>query len=70
VPTVEYGCKHCRKPFAHRDDARACEKNHAGPGRAHPLTYGSVNPYPLTIEVDFPNGEKKTYIQEEEYWRR
>jgi hypothetical protein len=37
--------------------------------RAHSLGYVS-SPYPLTVEVEFTDGHKQSYIKEEEYWRK
>jgi hypothetical protein len=70
MPIAEYKCRHCKRTFAAWKDARACEKTHLRAVKTRPLTYGLVNPYPVTMEAEFPDGKTLTYIQEDEYWRR
>ena len=69
MPIVEYKCKHCKKVFDSRGNAIDCEKSHLRVKRARSLSFVR-GPYPLTIEVEFPDGKTMTYIQEDEYWRK
>jgi len=69
MPIVEYKCKLCKKLCESYADARACEKTHMRVKRARSLQFAR-GPYPLTVEVEFPDGHKLSYIQEDEYWRK
>jgi hypothetical protein len=69
MPIVEYKCKLCKRAFGAYAEARACEKSHLRVKRAHSLRF-VLGPYPLTIEAEFPDGTKLTYIQEDEYLRK
>jgi hypothetical protein len=69
MPIAQYRCKHCKTVFDIRADALVCEKSHLGITRTRVLRYVK-GPYPFLIEAEFRDGEKRTYIQENEYWRR
>jgi hypothetical protein len=69
LPIAEYRCKLCKTPFSGCAEARACEKSHLRVKRARSLRFVR-GPYPLTVEVEFKDGRKKSYIQEDEYWRK
>jgi len=69
MPIVEYRCKHCKSSFDSRGKAIDCEKSHLRVKRARSLRF-VLGPYPLTVEVEFPDGVMKSYIQEDEYWRK
>ena len=69
MPIVEYRCKHCKAVFTAYAEARACEKSHLNVKQARSLRFVR-GPYPLTVEVEFTDEMIKTYIQEDEYWRK
>lgn len=69
MPIVEYRCKLCRAAFNNYAEARACEKTHLRVKRARSLRFVR-GPYPMTVEVEFPDGATISYIQEDEYWRK
>jgi hypothetical protein len=69
MPVVKYYCEFCNSAFDTQPDALACEKSHLKIKKARPTRYAK-GPYPVFVEVEFTNGTRKTYIEEDTYWRR
>jgi hypothetical protein len=69
MPIIKYFCRFCNASFGSHADATACERGPMKVNKARSLRV-VLGPYPITIEADFPDGTRKTYIDEEAYWQK
>ena len=69
MPIIKYFCRYCDAAFETRADALTCERSHLKAKKARSLCYVR-GPFPLTVEVEFADGSKIVYIQEEAYWQK